>query len=134
MGNPVQLVAAPNQLKQFEKVTSFLVDVLTKKGVKPSQIAVLIGDNINKHSKYEMLRNFTLPNGAVWSIENGFKANQVLVDTVKRFKGLEADIVIVWGLPSIGSNELQEVLYVGASRAKSELIIVSDSESIADLG
>lgn len=134
MGNPVQLVAAPNQLKQFEKVTSFLVDVLTKKGVKPSQIAVLIGDNLNKHSKYEMLQNFTLPNGAVWSIENGFKANQVLVDTVKRFKGLEADIVIVWGLPSIGSNELQEVLYVGASRAKSELIIVSDSESIADLG
>lgn len=133
-GNPVQLIAASNQEKQFEKVTRLLVDILTKKGVKASQIAVLIGDNLNKYKKYEMLREFTLPNGTTWSIENGFKINNVLVDTVKRFKGLEADIVIVWGLPGFESNELREVLYVGSSRAKSELIIVTDLESIKALG
>ena len=54
--------------------------------------------------------------------------------TVKRFKGLEADIVIVWGLPAFESNELEEVLYVGSSRAKSELIIVTGLESKAILG
>ena len=125
VGNPVQVITESNQGKQFEKITRLLVDILTKKGVNSSQISVLIGDSLFKHSKYEMLRNFTLPNGIAWSIENGFKMNHVLVDTVKRFKGLEADIVILWGLPDSESNELQEVLYVGSSRAKSELIIVS---------
>ena len=133
-GNPVQLIAASNLEKQFEKISRVLVDILTKKGVTSSQIVILIGDNINKHTKYEMIRKFTLPNGITWSIENGFKVNHVLVDTVKRFKGLEADIVIVWGLPGFESNEIQEVLYVGSSRAKSELIIVTDRESIVALG
>ena len=133
-GNPVQLIPASNLEKQFEKISRVLVDILTKKEVKSSQIAVLIGDNLNKHIKYEMIRKFNLPSGNVWSIENGFKLNHVLVDTVKRFKGLEADIVIVWGLPDFESNELQEVLYVGSSRAKSELIIVTDRESLVALG
>jgi hypothetical protein len=132
-GNPVQIIMESNQDKQLEKITRLLVDILTKKGVNSSQVVVLIGDNLVKHSKYEMLRNFTLPNGIVWSIENGFKVNHVLVDTVKRFKGLEADIVILWGLPDSESKELQEVLYVGSSRAKSELIIVAGNDSKAAL-
>lgn len=129
-GNPVKFVEEPSHQKQFEGITRILVDLLTKKGVRPSQIALLIGDNLNKHSKYALLGNFILPSGVRWSIENGFKMNHLLVDTVKRFKGLEADIVIVWGLPHLDSNDFQEVLYVGSSRAKSELIIVSDSDSI----
>jgi hypothetical protein len=133
VGNPVQLIAASNQEKQFEKITRIIVDILTKNGVKSSRIALLIGDNINKHSKYEMIRKFTLPNGNAWSIENGFKINHLLVDTVKRFKGLEADVVIVWGLPGFESDEIEEVLYVGSSRAKSELIVVTDPESLAIL-
>lgn len=132
-GNPVQLIAETSTEKQYGKLTNALVEILTKKSIKPSQVAVLIGDNFNKRAKYEMLSQFNLPNGISWSIENGFKPNHLLVDTVKRFKGLEADIVIVWGLPERESNELREVLYVGASRAKSELIFVSDPKAIANL-
>jgi len=131
-GNPVQLISETSTDKQFGKLTKALVEILTKKSIKPAQVAVLIGDNINKRSKYQMLSQFNLPNGIAWSIENGFKPNHLLVDTVKRFKGLEADIVIVWGLPGPESNDLREVLYVGASRAKSELIFVSDLEEFAN--
>lgn len=130
IGNPVQFVSAANHEKQFEKLTKLIVEMITKKGINSSQIAVLVGDGMNKHSKYEMIKRFTLPNGNSWSIENGFKANHILVDTVKRFKGLESDIVIVWGLPDIQGKDRQEVLYVGSSRARSELIIVTDQESL----
>lgn len=132
-GNPVQLVSASTLDREFEKVSRILVELLSKTGVESTQIALLIGDNINKHSKYEMLRNFKLPAGISWSIENGFKRNSLLVDTVKRFKGLEADIVVVWGLPHFDNQDYKEVLYVGSSRAKSELILVADAESILQL-
>jgi hypothetical protein len=54
----------------------------------------------------------------------------VLIETVKRFKGLEARIVILWlddgGIVPIGGEEL----YVGASRARSQLLIVSTCDAL----
>jgi hypothetical protein len=38
--------------------------------------------------------------------------------------------VIIWGLPSESSGYLKEVLYVGSSRAKSELIIIGNKNEL----
>lgn len=50
--------------------------------------------------------------------------DSVLVDTVSRFKGLEAAIVFLWGLQEVHPRIDRESLYVGFSRAKSRLYLV----------
>jgi superfamily I DNA and RNA helicase len=55
----------------------------------------------------------------------------VLIDTVQRFKGLEAPIVILWGLDAINLTRSQELLYVGMSRAKSLLVVVGTPATCA---
>jgi len=56
----------------------------------------------------------------------------VRLETVQRFKGLESQIIILWGLDTADLLENRELLYVGLSRAKS-LLIISGSASTAEL-
>jgi hypothetical protein len=56
-----------------------------------------------------------------------------LIETVKRFKGLEAEVVFLWTLPERESLEFAEVVYVGATRACADLTIVATSSQLAEL-
>jgi superfamily I DNA/RNA helicase len=56
-----------------------------------------------------------------------------LIETVKRFKGLEAEVVFLWTLPESNSAEFAEVVYVGATRACADLTIVATSSELAGL-
>jgi DNA helicase IV len=59
------------------------------------------------------------------AIEGAFpETKAVLVDTVKKFKGLEAQVVILWLAESLDELRDKETLYVGISRAKSRLFVV----------
>ena len=53
------------------------------------------------------------------------------MDTVRRFKGLEASVVILWGLDGVDWERSEELLYVGMSRAKSLLVVVGTSANCA---
>ena len=68
--------------------------------------------------------------GAEWAFEVHGKAKCVLVDTVARFKGLEAQAVVLW----VGDDPVDEVnwetLYVGTTRAKSLLAVVGAQRSV----
>lgn len=57
----------------------------------------------------------------------------VRVDTVRRFKGLEADVVFLWGIDALPHAEEQEMFYVGLSRAKSRLTVVGSRASCDEL-
>jgi len=59
--------------------------------------------------------------------------NDVRLDTVNRFKGLEAEVVILWGLDGLDLCEHEELLYVGLSRAKSLLIVCATTAIIEQL-
>ncbi|MNE96007.1 hypothetical protein D3C80_1941630 [compost metagenome] len=48
----------------------------------------------------------------------------MLLDTVARFKGLEAQAVVLWLGDDVVDKGQWETLYVGATRAKSLLCIV----------
>jgi hypothetical protein len=56
-----------------------------------------------------------------------------LIDTVARFKGLEAQAVVLWLGDEIVSDEQWETVYVGSTRAKSLLAIVGSKEVLAAL-
>ena len=74
---------------------------------------------------YEALRHLPLPKPSHWLEEGTPTENTVLLDTVKRFKGLEAPVVFLWGLGGRSVEREAEVLYVGMSRAKSLLYLVA---------
>jgi hypothetical protein len=71
-----------------------------------------------------------ISNSIKWTANHRQNPDEVLIETVKRFKGLEARIVILWlddgGIVPIGGEEL----YVGASRARSQLLIVSTCDAL----
>ena len=59
------------------------------------------------------------------------KGNEVRVATIHRYKGLEAPVVVLCELDGrVGEADLAPLLYVGATRARSHLVVVC-SEGLA---
>jgi len=53
--------------------------------------------------------------------------DEVLFETIRRFKGMERDIVVLVELPTEGER-LDELLYVGLTRATTELVVIAPPE------
>lgn len=123
-GDEVQFDASPGRDAQAAKLTARIVDLISRQGVAPGDITVLIADALRKADHYATLRRLPLPKPAIWLEEGIRSSNTVLMDTIQRFKGLESPVVILWGLDTIDLQRSEELLYVGMSRAKSLLVIV----------
>jgi len=52
--------------------------------------------------------------------------DEVLFETIRRFKGMERDVVILVELATEG-DRLDELLYVGQTRATTELVVIAPS-------
>ena len=130
-GAEVQFDQAPSMAAQARKINARIVDLIARQGVSPGDIAVLIVDAVSKADYYAALRRLPLPKPATWLEEGVRNDRTVLMDTVRRFKGLEAPVVILWGLDGIDWEQSEELLYVGMSRAKSLLVVVGTSASCA---
>ena len=105
-----------------------IVGLIDGDALSPSQIVVLICGE-PKATFYDALQGRPLPRGSAWVVEGAAADAGVRLDTVRRFKGLEADVVFLWGLDALPSRDQDEILYVGISRAKSRLVVVGTSES-----
>lgn len=105
--------------------------MLTDPGISPSDIVVLISSAENSSRLKGELAQKKISNSVNWTANHRQSGNKVLIETVKRFKGLEARIVILWlddgGLLPIEGEEL----CVGSSRARSQLVIVSTLDKIS---
>ncbi|SET26014.1 nuclease-related domain-containing DEAD/DEAH box helicase [Thorsellia anophelis] len=104
--------------KQLNTLLSQLID---KEYILPEQIAILYPYN-------------KLINSPEWLIgTNGFELtdqchtnilNKIKYSTIQSFKGLESDVVILFGLDD-NIIKKNEILYIGCSRAKSLLYIIN---------
>ena len=57
------------------------------------------------------------------------KGNEVRIATIFRYKGLESPVVILAEIDGrVASDELAALLYVGATRARSHLVVVASDE------
>ena len=65
-------------------------------------------------------------NNKIWAFKEFSPQSKVLVETAKRFKGLESKIIFLWILDS--SNMSEKMLYVSISRARFRLWIVGDTD------
>lgn len=94
--------------------------LISEESIDPSQIKVLCLDR----SCLGQLRGRSV--GICGLVEAG--KTGVVVETVHRFKGLEADvIVLVLGTNDLSTAEQLMNAYVGASRARSLLIVIGNS-------
>ena len=132
-GDSIHIIEGVDVNHQAKSIVSRMSDLIAQGNVKPEQIVVLIGNSLDKEICYSALKASGTPTGTAWNIEGGFKKDAVLIETVKRFKGLEAEVVFLWTLPDRESVEFAEVVYVGATRACADLTIVATSSEIEAL-
>jgi superfamily I DNA and RNA helicase len=131
-GPPVIKSSFEDDVRQAEAVAQRVRQWLAEEKLEPEQIAVLIAKQ-PKSVLYELLSQQDLPGNVAWAFEEHGRRRTVLVDTVKRFKGLEADAVVLWVGEDVTDEEQWETLYVGTTRAKSLLCIVGSKRVLATM-
>ncbi|WP_026331245.1 DEAD/DEAH box helicase [Thioalkalivibrio sp. ALMg13-2] len=130
-GDDVQFEVSPGRDSQARKIHSRIVDLVARQGVSAGDITVLIADARRKSDYYDALKGFPLPKPAGWLEEGCRGSDEILIDTIQRFKGLESPIVILWGLDTVDWARNAELIYVGMSRAKSLVVVVGTAATCA---
>lgn len=130
-GREVNRVGVEGDTAQADAIASTVRDLLAE-GVRPEDITLLLAKQ-PKARLYALIQTHRLPGGTTWSIESSGRPNTVVVDTVGRFKGLESPAVILWLGDETVAREEWEMVYVGTTRAKSLLYLVSSQRALAAL-
>ncbi|WP_429408457.1 NERD domain-containing protein [Paraburkholderia sp. MM5482-R1] len=98
-------------------------------GLKREDIAVLVAKR-PKGFPYDLLKQRAEATGVGWIFEVHGKEKCVLVDTVARFKGLEAQAVVLWIGDEVVAEANWETVYVGTTRAKTLIAIVGSRDAL----
>ncbi len=98
-------------------------------GLGPDDVVVLVARR-PKSVAYALLRQRGEMAGVEWGFEAHGQKKSVLVDTVARFKGLEAQAVVLWVGDEIVEDESWETVYVGATRAKTLLAVIGSQKVV----
>jgi hypothetical protein len=122
-GDKILVLAAPDVQRQVKKIQDYVSKLITVEKIPSCSIHVLLADRRNKKVYKTALERVRLPSGLVWKDISSRQERGITVDTVAKFKGLEGDVLILWGLDKLPQEERRETLYVGISRAKSILVL-----------
>ena len=60
--------------------------------------------------------------------------SKVLLESIRRFKGLERPVVVLTGIDELAADEETALLYVGLSRARVHLVVIATDETMKRLG
>lgn len=122
-GEEPEFITAPSPAAQAKKIHSHLVELLSKQKVSPGDVCVLVPSR-NSESYISLLEAKPLPAGVEWSVNEMGHCEKVCIETMMRFKGLEATYIYIWGADQFDVEEDTEMLYVTFSRAKSRICMV----------
>jgi len=120
-GEKTNFIVENSLYKQVQIIDKKVAQLINEEGINPKDIAIIIMDNFDEAEK--LLSNTR--NKKLWAFKEFSPKSKVLVETAKRFKGLEANIIFLWILDSSQMNE--KLLYISISRARFRLWIVGDS-------
>lgn len=126
-GAPIESVHVKSFRDQARKLHGKIVELLVTEQVDAGLICVLV-PSIGHNKYYEELRGLPLPKPVNWAFEGTGGSDLLRVETVLRFKGLEADIVLWWVGDDADAYDLA-TRYVTISRAKARLIIVGAEDA-----
>ena len=125
-GEEPEFISGPTVAAQAKKLHSHLVDLLSKQEVSPEDVCVLVPSK-NPDPYNSLLESKSLPSGVKWSAKQFGLPNKICIETMMRFKGLEATYIYIWGADQLDQAEDIELLYVTFSRAKSRICIVGNT-------
>ncbi len=125
-GVEVKWIEASSFVEQEKKILEHVI-LLVKDGIKLGDIAVLV--------ETEVTAKGIAPNGRFGKFCTArcdeLAEDRIVIDSIKRFKGLDRSVVILAATPSaVRSKELS---YVALSRARTCLIIVGGEEELNKL-
>lgn len=121
-GEPTQYIVKGSLEKQAFEIDKKIAELIHKEDIKPKDIAVIVMDNFN--TAQGLLEK--TKNRKIWAFKEFSPQSKVLVETAKRFKGLESKIIFLWVLDYSKTSE--KMLYVSISRARFRLWIVGDTD------
>ena len=131
LGEAVELIAADGDVAEAAAVAT-PVGRLRHGGLRAEDIVVLLAKR-PKEALHNLLQQHRLPHRISWAYLPPARINAVLVETVGRFKGLEAPAVVLWLGDDIVDSKEWELIYVGSTRAKSLLTVVGSPRALATL-
>jgi len=119
-GQEVDHVVVKSPAEIGRAVSRVLHRLIREGGVPAADIAVLVGS----------MRSTPLKRGEpIGAFETTGDQNaepaKVLLESVRRFKGLERPVIVLTGIDDLPAAEEQALLYVGLSRARVHLVIVA---------
>ena len=119
-GSPVRILEAETTKKQAKAVRAEIVELIEREGVLARDITVICLNDFELYSS--LLQELPLPKGISWLLQEYQEDDCILIDTARRFKGMEAKIVFILGW--VKPYRKRELLYVTLSRAKSIMYLV----------
>jgi len=128
-GAAIKQISSSSMQYQAKDIALEINNLITNENIKPEDISILILHSKGKKIKSNLITSEPLTGSNNWIIEGFQGKNTVLIDTVKRYKGLESEIVFLWGIDDIDLSLLGDLLYVGISRAKSILYLVGSNHN-----
>lgn len=131
-GPAVERIAIDQDELQADAVVRKMCEWVQIEGILASDVVVLVAKKPKAHA-YDLLQRRSQAAKLVWAVEAHGQQRGVLLDTVARFKGLEAQAVVLWVGDEIVDEQQWETVYVGATRAKSILCIVSSVKTMKGL-
>jgi hypothetical protein len=138
------VISAEPGADTLEALRKTLHRLVEEERVAPFRIAVLSGATATASEVWRHRRfgNAPLENAALHDdgTSKGLapedvpdEPDEVLFETIRRFKGMEREVVILVELPTAGER-LDELLYVGLTRATTELVVIAPPELALRLG
>jgi hypothetical protein len=128
-GRFVEAVVVESKEGIEQAVSAVLERLLKKEYASPEDIAVLLGWAPSSPLK----RDTQIGVFQVTRDQDG-EPGRILLESVRRFKGLERPIVILTAVDELPPEEADALLYVGLSRARIHLVVVAQASTIARLG
>ncbi len=135
-GLPAEIIVAAPGLETVEALRKTLHRLILVEQVPEFRIAVLSGVAA---SSSDVWRHRTYGNAKLWNAalddagrSRGLPPEQVpdepsdvvLFETIRRFKGLEREVIVLCELPS-DTSRLDQLLYVGLTRATTHVVVVA---------
>ena len=128
-GQDVERIVIRDPSEIERQVSRALHHLIKDNGVAPADIAVLMGSGracpLRKGQRIGAFETTT---------DQAAEPSKVLLETVRRFKGLERPVIVLTGIDDLPAAEETALLYVGLSRARVHLVIVATEATMERVG
>jgi hypothetical protein len=122
LGQDIEFISAETETEIRERLSEKVTDLIRNESANPGDIAILT----ESKSQFDLIA----PKGKISGYKcqpcETFTENAIVLDTIRRFKGLEnMTVIIIISAPMFLEEEL---FYIAFSRARAQLIILGTNE------